>query len=191
MAVSQLLKYRRVLSSHIDDGARLSPSQALLTARALPPQQVIPIRAVWHSVENRPAFTLRVCRLPHGYSANEFYQAVVRVTNVTMGVLYLVTSTHLLPPGLPSALHRSSPLPLCRQCRRRTGQGFRPCLRCLSESSPSSAAWSGTSAVVVLGCSLDRGGPRWTTAAWKPWPNAWSGTAISSAFYQTSGRPVT
>ncbi len=93
-------------------------------------------------------------------SANDCYQAVVARDERYDGRFFTcVTSTGIYcRPVCPARTPRLANCRFVASAAAAQEQGFRPCLRCRPESSPSSAAWSGTSAVVVRGLSLIEAG---------------------------------
>ncbi|WP_394243132.1 AlkA N-terminal domain-containing protein [Halopseudomonas laoshanensis] len=93
-------------------------------------------------------------------SANDCYQAVVARDERYDGRFFTcVTSTGIYcRPVCPARAPRFANCRFVATAAAAQEAGFRPCLRCRPESSPSSAAWAGTSAVVSRALALIEAG---------------------------------
>lgn len=93
-------------------------------------------------------------------SANDCYQAVVARDERYDGRFFTcVTSTGIYcRPVCPARAPRFANCRFVATAAAAQEAGFRPCLRCRPESSPSSAAWTGTSAVVSRALALIEAG---------------------------------
>lgn len=93
-------------------------------------------------------------------SANDCYQAVVARDERYDGRFFTcVTSTGIYcRPVCPARTPRFANCRFVATAAAAQEAGFRPCLRCRPESSPSSAAWAGTSAVVSRALALIEAG---------------------------------
>ncbi|WP_022964402.1 AlkA N-terminal domain-containing protein [Halopseudomonas pelagia] len=93
-------------------------------------------------------------------SANDCYQAVVARDERYDGRFFTcVTSTGIYcRPVCPARTPRFANCRFVVSAAAAQDAGFRPCLRCRPESSPSSAAWAGTSAVVSRALALIEAG---------------------------------